>query len=477
MSDFRDDNINENNSYEVNRENNSEIVNNDEIKNEENIESDVSSVSNSEVNNNEVEAIDNSGVKNSAEEEIYTPDFVMVSNGKEKKMKRKKQKNKNFNSLGKYILVGGISVAVALGVSIPSTYFLVKNQIESGNLKTSSSDPYNFYTPPSFTSNSDALSVTDAVKKVAPAVVSVSTKSIVNNGFFSQQQEGVGSGFIINKDGDILTNFHVVQGATEVKVTFNNGKEYKAKVVNYDESRDLALIRLQDKVDMPGVATLGDSSKLQAGEDVIAIGNPLGKEFVGTVTKGIVSATNRTLQNQDGSTSVYIQTDAAINPGNSGGPLINSRGEVVGINSAKISENGVEGIGFSIPINDAKDKLGALSTPSNKNNSNNNNNGSVASSGLMLGVVIQDLDKNTAKQQGLPEGILVKAIQNGSPAETAGIEIGDVITGFNGKTVKTSAQLNAEKAKLKEGDKANVVVVRNGKELTLQIVMKAQSNE
>ncbi|WP_326511708.1 S1C family serine protease [Clostridium intestinale] len=385
--------------------------------------------------------------------EIYSPNFVMIGDGKNKKGKNKKEKG---NGIGKYLLVGLVTMALTLSISIPSTYYIIKTALENGTLKGTSETKNISYTTPSFTSNTTSLSVTDVVNKVAPAVVSVSTKSSVSNGFFNQPQEGVGSGFIINEDGDILTNYHVVQGATEVNVTFNNGKEYKAKIVNYDANADLAMIRLVEKVEVPGVATLGDSDLLQAGQEVIAIGNPLGKEFVGTVTKGIVSAASRSLQNQDGSTSVYIQTDAAINPGNSGGPLINANGEVIGINSAKISEAGVEGIGFSIPINSVKDKIGALSKQS-----------------LTLGVSIRDLDSTAAKQYKLVEGIYVASVVEYSPAEKAGIKAGDVIVGFNGKNIKTSAELSSEKNKLNEGDKVKIVVNRDGKEVTLEITMSA----
>jgi serine protease Do len=386
-------------------------------------------------------------------EEMYSPNFVMIGDGKNNKGKNKKEKG---HGVGKYLLVGLVTMALTLSISIPSTYYIIKTALENGTLKGTSETKNISYTTPSFTSNTTSLSVTDVVNKVAPAVVSVSTKSSVTNGFFNQPQEGVGSGFIINEDGDILTNYHVVQGATEVNVTFNNGKEYKAKIVNYDANADLAMIRLVEKVEVPGVATLGDSDLLQAGQEVIAIGNPLGKEFVGTVTKGIVSAASRSLQNQDGSTSVYIQTDAAINPGNSGGPLINANGEVIGINSAKISEAGVEGIGFSIPINSVKEKIGALSKQS-----------------LTLGISIRDLDKNAAKQYKLVEGIYVASVVEYSPAEKAGIKAGDVIVGFNGKSIKTSAELSAEKNKLNEGDKVKIVVNRDGKEVTLEITMSA----
>ena len=386
--------------------------------------------------------------------EIYSPNFVVIDDGSKKKGKNKKSGGGEKRGIGKYILVGIITMALTLSISIPSTYYVIKTAIENGTLKGAGETKNISYTTPSFTSSTTSLSVTDVVNKVAPSVVSVSTKSLVSNGFFNQSQEGVGSGFIINEDGDILTNYHVVQGASEVNVTFNNGKEYKAKIVNYDANADLAMIRLQEKVDVPGVATLGDSDLLQAGQEVIAIGNPLGKEFVGTVTKGIISASSRELQNQDGSTSVYIQTDAAINPGNSGGPLINANGEVIGINSAKISETGVEGIGFSIPINTVKEKIGALSKQA-----------------LTLGISIRDLDKDTAKANNLVEGIYVANVVDYSPAEKAGIQAGDVIVGFNGKSIKTSTELSEEKSKLNEGDKVKVVVNRSGKEITLEITM------
>lgn len=386
-------------------------------------------------------------------EEIYSPNFVMIGDGKNNKGKNKKRKS---NGIGKYFVVGLVTMVLTLSISIPSTYYVIKTALENGTLKGTSETKNISYTTPSFTSNTTSLSVTDVVNKVAPSVVSVSTKSSVSNGFFSQPQEGVGSGFIINEDGDILTNYHVVQGATEVNVTFNNGKEYKAKIVNYDANADLAMIRLVEKVEVPGVAALGDSDLLQAGQEVIAIGNPLGKEFVGTVTKGIISAASRSLQNQDGSTSVYIQTDAAINPGNSGGPLINANGEVIGINSAKISEEGVEGIGFSIPINTVKEKIGVLSKQS-----------------LTLGVSIRDIGSEEAKARKLVEGIYVASIVQYSPAEKAGIQAGDVIVGFNGKSIKTSAELSEEKNKLNEGDKVKIVVNRDGKEIALDITMSA----
>lgn len=385
--------------------------------------------------------------------EIYSPNFVMITDGK----KKKKNSKGKFNGLGRYIAVGIITMVLTTTIAVPTTYYFIKRDLANGNLGVKTTQTIN-YTTPSFTSSSSSkgATVTEVVNKVAPAVVSVSTKSVKNYGYYSQPEEGVGSGFIINTDGEILTNYHVIEGAQEVTVTFNDGKEHKAKLVNYDQNADLALIKIQDKVEVPGVVTLGDSNLLQTGEEVIAIGNPLGKEFVGTVTKGIVSAAARTLDNKNGSKSTYIQTDAAINPGNSGGPLINANGEVVGINSAKISESGIEGIGFSIPINAVKDKIGALSKQV-----------------LTLGISIRDIDKDTAKANNLVEGIYVANVAQYSPAEKAGIQVGDVIVGFNGKSIKKTEELSTEKAKLNEGDKTKIIVNRSGKEITLEMTMSA----
>ncbi|QAA31285.1 S1C family serine protease [Clostridium manihotivorum] len=317
------------------------------------------------------------------------------------------------------------------------------------------------YDPPKFSSSTTAMSVTDVVKKVAPAVVTVSTKSIVSSeNFFGQQQdqqqEGVGTGFFINEQGYILTNYHVVSGATQVKVTLSDGKELNAKVLNYDSTQDLAVVKVTDSFKVPAVAELGDSDAIQAGEEVIAIGNPLGKEFVGTVTKGIVSSPARTITISQ-KKATYIQTDAAINPGNSGGPLINSKGQVIGINTAKTSEEGVEGIGFAIPINHAKDSLGTLSQPR-----------------LVIGVSVTDVTADLSKAYGYPIGVYVKSVSDFSPAQKAGIQNGDVITKFDGKEVKTTDELNKLRDTHKSGDKVSITVSRDGKEVNLQLTLQAQ---
>lgn len=315
---------------------------------------------------------------------------------------------------------------------------------------------------PTFKNNGTATTA-EVVKEVMPAVVGVSTKSLVKDNYFNgfREQDGIGSGFIISDDGKVVTNYHVINGAREVKVILSTGEEVDAKVVNYDADADIAVLDIVDNIKMPGIAKLGDSSKLVAGEDVIAIGNPLGKEFSKTVTKGVVSSPNRKLnmeptvaKNQDteANTQEFIQTDAAINPGNSGGPLINANGEVIGINTAKKVGEEIEGIGFSIPINIVKEKLGTLSKPL-----------------LSIGIAARDIDESTAKRENLPEGIYVAGVGEFSPGEKAGLKIGDIITEYNGTKVKTTAELNKLKEKANENEVINLTVIRDGKQIVVPV--------
>lgn len=216
--------------------------------------------------------------------------------------------------------------------------------------------------------STDILTVPEIVKKVSPAVVAISTKTTAvssdpsDPSGASAEEDGVGSGIIFSKDGYILTNYHVVSGSQNVTVTLSNGKEASAKVVNYDAAADIAVIKLAANTKVPGVAVFGDSDALEVGEPVVAIGNPLGTEFIGSVTTGVVSALNRQVSIEDKNLK-FIQTDAAINPGNSGGPLVNAKGQVIGINTAKIGETGVEGLGFAIPINTIDPKMANLVKP------------------------------------------------------------------------------------------------------------------
>lgn len=369
--------------------------------------------------------------------------------------KNKKVKKKSGFKRGIALIAGAIIVAILGGaIGAGGVYCAFKNSIPVSTLENNSNTSVN---PPSFKGEDGALTVPQVVEKVTPAVVGVSTKSLVRDQFFNvKEQEGLGSGFIINEEGYVVTNYHVINGAQEVKVIFSDGKEVNAKVINYDPERDIAVIKITDDVKMPGIAELGDSSTVKAGEEVIAIGNPLGKEFSSTVTKGIVSSPNRKMKTENGNVLDYIQTDAAINPGNSGGPLINSKGEVIGINTAKKVGEDIEGIGFAIPINEVKTRLGSLSKPI-----------------LKLGITARTVTPELAKENKLEEGVYVVGVQEFSPAEKAGLKIGDLIIEFGGKRVKTLEELNQAKSQYNDGDSVPVEIIRDGKKVDLNLTLVA----
>lgn len=363
---------------------------------------------------------------------------------------RKKPKKK-----GKILGIGALVIIVALlsgfcGSGL--TYMMMKK--DNVNVATQNENIADESTVSDF-KNSESMTTQDAFNKVAPAVVIVSTKGLMENGFTSQEVEGIGSGFIINEDGDILTNYHVVEGAQEVTVTLSTGKEVKAKVINYDQTQDIAMIRLEGDVKVPAVAELGNSASVKPGEEVIAIGTPLSKDFAQTVTKGVVSAVGRTVTTDNGKQVNLIQTDAAINQGNSGGPLVNAQGQVIGINTLKLA-GGAEGIGFAIPINEVKSKLDVLSKPI-----------------LTLGVKVREINEQLSKKYDLPEGIYVVEVVSFSPAEKAGIRSGDVITYFDGKRVKTLEEVNKIKNTKNAGDKVSVKVVRDGQTKTLELTLES----
>jgi len=311
-------------------------------------------------------------------------------------------------------------------------------------------------------------------RELKPAVVNISTKRAVEapeamspfgederfNQFFKhffgnqprRPARSLGSGFIINQDGHIVTNNHVVANASEIRVKLSDGRELPAKVVGRDVKTDLALLKVQ-ATGLPGIP-LGNSGDLQVGEAVMAIGNPFGLEQ--TVTTGIVSATGRVIG--EGPYDNFIQTDASINPGNSGGPLINTRGQAVGINTAIFTQTGGSvGIGFAIPVDLAKTVVTQLATA-----------GHVVRG--YLGVSIQPMTADLAKSFGINEtsGALVSSVVEGSPAAKAGVKPGDVITEYNGRTVARSDDLPRAVAESAVGGEVPLTVLRDGKPVTLR---------
>lgn len=272
--------------------------------------------------------------------------------------------------------------------------------------------------------------------------------------FFQERvvpQKGAGSGFIVDAKGYVLTNEHVVKGADEIKVALRNGQKFTGKVVGQDTDLDVAIVKIDAGGHALPVLPLGDSSKIRPGEWVIAIGNPYG--FANTVTTGIISATGRTLE--DLGKKNLIQIDAAINPGNSGGPLLNLKGEVIGINVAIVA--GAQGIGFAIPVNAAKEIMGDLLKK-----------GKVVRA--WLGVYMRDVDEKIASYLDLPvaEGIILTEVAKESPAEKMGLKKYDVIREVNGVKVSKSAEVQETVQKLKPGDSVTLKVYREGKMETLR---------
>ncbi|HTZ19075.1 MAG TPA: Do family serine endopeptidase [Dissulfurispiraceae bacterium] len=327
-------------------------------------------------------------------------------------------------------------------------------------------------------------SFADLAEKVKPAVVNISTTTTVKipGNPFSQlfgpndkgpfedflkkhfgdvpdremKQSSLGSGFIIDKDGFIITNNHVVEGADEIKVRLVDGREFRARVIGRDPKTDLALIKISSIFKELPVLPLGDSDKIRVGDWVLAVGNPFGLE--NTVTQGILSARGRELGG--GPFDSFLQTDAPINPGNSGGPLVNLKGEVIGINTAIIAAG--QGIGFAIPSNVAKKIIPELKEK-----------GKIVRG--WIGVSIQTLTPEIAEKLGIKEtdGVLVADVVKGGPAESAGIRRGDVIVMFQDKLIKKASDLSLAVADATPGKEAPIKVLRARKEITLTVKIAA----
>lgn len=329
---------------------------------------------------------------------------------------------------------------------------------------------------------SDGLTIPEAVEKVMPAVVGISsefttTGNTSSGWFFGQQQTqtqpatATGTGIIMTQDGYIITNAHVINDteygyglASSVSVLLSDKTEYEATIKGYDEDTDIAVL----KVDATGLtaAEFGNSDDLQVGELVIAIGNPLGFELFGSVTCGIVSALNREITINDKNMSL-IQTDAAINSGNSGGPLVNSYGQVIGINSAKMSSTysttgsaSIEGLGFAIPMTQAQTIIDDLI------------NYGYVTGRPQIGISVSDVDEYTASLYNMPIGVYVRSVTPNGAAEQAGIEAGDIIIGVNGEAISTSQELNKLKDEHNAGDTITLKISRNGVDMDVKVTLQ-----
>lgn len=374
-----------------------------------------------------------------------------------------------------------LSVAAIVIVSIVAGMFLAARL--DFTCSTSASNPSQSLIVPN--------SFTEVAKTVSPAVVNIRAEKVVKGGgtvfrhfqgpfenddqfrdfferFFGDMPEqefkerSLGSGFFIDKKGYIVTNNHVIENADKIKVKLKNGKEYDAEIVGRDPKTDIALIRVKGLRDFQ-IARLGDSDALEIGEWVVAIGSPFGLEH--TVTAGIVSAMGRVIGS--GPYDDFIQTDASINPGNSGGPLVNMKGEVVGINTAIVSRSGGNvGIGFAIPANLARDIIEQLKA-----------SGSVTRG--WLGVSIQDLTPELADYYGVKDGkgALVGEVFEGDPADKAGIKEKDVIIEVGGQRVESSRDLSRTIAGVPVGKEVGIKVLRDGKERTFRIKIVKRTDD
>lgn len=335
-------------------------------------------------------------------------------------------------------------------------------------------------TSSSSTGTSDVATI---AKNAMPSIVSITNMSVQEvQSFFggTQQQEStsVGSGIIIGQTDSellILTNNHVVEGNEKLTVSFVDNESVEANVKGTDSTKDLAVVAVKisdvkdSTMDEIAVATMGDSSKLEVGEQVVAIGNALG--YGQSVTSGIVSATERTLDGYEGGT--LIQTDAAINPGNSGGALLNSNGEVIGINTAKVATDSVEGMGYAIPISDASDTIQNLMNQETKTKVSEAEQG-------YLGIQAVDVSDESAKMYNMPTGVYISDVVKNGGAQQAGLTKGSVITGLEGTTISDMNSLKEQLQYYRVGDKVKVTVQvpgNNGEytEKTVEVTLGSKS--
>lgn len=344
-----------------------------------------------------------------------------------------------------------------------------KNENEKKNENVLDKGPYSSVNLDEYSKTSEGVA-----QSVLPSIVGIKVEYGVNSPFLRENNfkaEAAGSGIILSKDGYILTNNHIVSprksetpfynisDAQNIKVTFNSSDDKKiedadAEIVGVDPITDLAVIKVKRDDLIP--AKIGDSDKIKVGQFAMAVGSPLGLNS--TVTAGIISAVNRKIDIGDGKTYNTIQTDASINEGNSGGALVNSRGEVIGINTLKFAGSGIEGMGFAIPINQTKPITKQI----------------IEHKKVLrptLGVKAREITEDIASVLNIKNGVIVKEVIKGSSADEAGIKENDIITKFNGIDIASVSDINSQKINIKDGDKVNAEIIRNGQKINLDIIM------
>lgn len=394
--------------------------------------------------------------------------------------KESRQTSIKFKGILSTVAAGVIGSALTLAI-IPHTNYLedmyssnakVENSLQNSDSKTTNTDTVTVQKTSTNTSNS----IADTVEKASKAIVGIVNIQEQQANFYANSEDvesGTGSGVIFQKNNGkalVVTNNHVIEGAQKIEVSLYNGKKTSAKLIGADALTDLAVLEIDAK-NVTTVLDFGDSSTLRPGDQVLAIGNPLGLDFSRSVTQGIVSATDRTISvtTSAGDWDLnVIQTDAAINPGNSGGALINTAGQVMGINSLKISESGVEGLGFAIPSNDLVPIINEIVEK-----------GKVERP--YLGVALSSLNeipqaylKNI--HQDIKEGAIITQIDPNSAAAKAGLKVEDIIVSINGNKIENTSDLRKYLySKIKIGDTIKLEVYQNGKIKTVEVKLTGNS--
>ncbi len=411
------------------------------------------------------------------EENSSNSNFKTVQNPNSYKTYENSKKTKSKSGFVKTIFLPFVSGVVGCAVVV-GTCFGVP-EIRSNLLGTDDSDSSSSSQSSGYVSQVSLSNYSDtavyAANKILPSIVGITVEYSVStlNSMFGKSQSTTatasGSGIIISEDGYILTNNHIVStssdedyyevsSATKVTVTlFNDDTEYEAEIIGTDEQTDLAVIKI-DKTGLPQ-AEFADSDNIKVGEFAMAVGNPLGLES--TVTCGVISAVNREITDSDGNTYTLIQTDAAINAGNSGGALVNSEGQVIGINTLKIEGDGIEGMGFAIPINSTEEISSQLIEYSKVRRP-------------YIGITGMDLDEETAEANGLVVGVYVKSVEDFSAAEKAGIKPGDVIVAADGQEITTMDELNEIKNSHEIGEEMTLTLNRDGEEREVTVTLDEQ---
>lgn len=400
---------------------------------------------------------------------------VVVYENKNDKKKKKDRKPKTWVVAVSSALAASIfTVGITFGVqSLTNNKLPLLDTTTAGTSVSNSDGSSNGATTTGYTDESgkQVLTIPEIAAKVGPSVVGVINKTTVTTQpywdpwsgkyYYNQDpsqdgetvEQGSGSGIIISDDGYIVTNQHVIDGATEVEVILNTGTSYTAEIVGQDEKTDLAVLKITPAENEPlTAAVLGDSTTVQVGELAVAIGNPMGMEFSGSVTSGIISAVNRTMT-IDNRTYNLLQTDAAINSGNSGGALINQYGEVIGINSVKLSTTGVEGMGFAIAISEAKPIINDL-----------------MQSGHVTGRPLVGISISETRY-----GLFISAIAEGSGAEEAGLQVNDMILEVDGQKVESTSEINEIRDKKKPGDTLKFKILRDSTTMEIDVKLTEDS--